>query len=111
MIYRFACPREYKNIRAEFASQEGHKNIHAVFGKGQYESFCSGQPGLDEGKTGLNLPHPSNPDEIAAKVAQMLALSAAESQKMSKAARDKVTPLTWQAHVARWEDVIRKVSE
>lgn len=66
---------------------------------------------IAEGQTGMLLPHPTEPDEIALKAKEMMALSRAERTQIGGAARQRTLELTWQTHVSQWETLIARVAE
>ena len=94
-----------------------HPTLYDACANTVLQSMACGLPGIisesdgakqfvEEGGNGLRLPHPSDPAEIAAKVAQMCALSEEARSEMSEAARRTALPLTWKAHLGRWMEVI-----
>ena len=94
-----------------------HPTLYDACANTVLQSMACGLPGIIseedgakqlvvDGENGLLLPHPSDPAEIAAKLAQMSALSEEARSEMRAAARRTALPLTWKAHLARWMEVI-----
>jgi glycosyltransferase involved in cell wall biosynthesis len=64
-----------------------------------------------EGESGLRLENPADTTALHGRVTEMLTLSPEQRERMGTAARERMRPLTWGAHVARWEEVIARVNE
>ena len=84
------------------------------------QSMASGLPGLisindgaidfvRDGENGFLLTQPQNAGFLAERLNNALALSEAERQQLGKAARETVLPLTWAAHLKKWDDVMAEV--
>ena len=97
-----------------------HPTLYDACANTVLQSMACGLPGIisandgarqfiEDGRNGLQLPHPSDPDEIADKIRQMVDLSLTERQALAHAARETMLPLTWEAHVERWEKLITTI--
>ena len=97
-----------------------HPTLYDACANTVLQSMACGLPGIisandgarqfiEDGRNGLQLPHPSDPDEIADKIRQMVGLSLTERQALAHAARETMLPLTWEAHVERWEKLITTI--
>lgn len=98
-----------------------HPTLYDACANTVLQSMACGLPGIiseqdgarqfvDEGETGLLLPHPTDPDAIAARALQMLLVPPEERQRMANNARNKILQLTWPKHVAEWESLIGTIS-
>ena len=94
-----------------------HPSLYDACANTVLQSMSCGLPGIisakdgaiqfvDEGKTGFALNDPESAGEILTQAEKCLGSSDDERVKMSKAARQKVLPLTWEAHVAKWMRLI-----
>ena len=83
------------------------------------QSMACGLPGLisaadgavefiEEGKNGLILQTPGDPEALAVKLRHALDLPEAEHDRMALAARAAVLPLSWSAHLAGWEAALHR---
>jgi UDP-glucose:(heptosyl)LPS alpha-1,3-glucosyltransferase len=81
------------------------------------QSMACGLPGVisandgavqfvDEGETGFTLHDPLSVSEILTLSERCLELDSGARQRMAEAARAKMLPLTWPAHVAKWMKLI-----
>lgn len=84
------------------------------------QSMACGLPGListadgaaafiRDGENGLLLTRPEDPEAVAAGLRHALAMTPGERSALGRAARATVMPLTWDAHVAAWEMLCRRV--
>lgn len=64
---------------------------------------------VDDGVTGFLLTRPRDASAVAGDVRRALSLGEADRVRMGKAAREKVLPLTWSAHIAKWQAVIKEM--
>lgn len=96
-----------------------HPTLYDACANTVLQSMACGLPGIisardgaiqfvDEGETGFTLNDPEDADEILTLAERCLGLSADERQRMSAAARAKMAPLTWGAHVKKWMKLIKK---
>ena len=85
------------------------------------QSLACGLPGListadgaaefiTAGTNGTLLHHPSDPEELAAKLNDAIQQTGTGRLAMSHAARQTMLPLTWQAHLADWMSVIKSTT-
>ena len=63
---------------------------------------------IDDGKTGFLLDPPASPPALAATLRRALALSPLQRASMGAAARSVTLPLTWEAHLDRWETLFHR---
>jgi len=63
------------------------------------------------GKSGLRLRDSADTGTLHARVEELLAMSPEERRAMGQAARERMLPLTWAAHLARWEEVIARMKD
>lgn len=84
------------------------------------QSMACGLPGListadgaaafiRDGENGLLLTRPEDPEAVAAGLRHALAMTPGKRSALGRAARATVMPLTWDAHVAAWEMLCRRV--
>jgi glycosyltransferase involved in cell wall biosynthesis len=66
---------------------------------------------LRDGVNGFLLPQPREPDDVLRVVKQALGTEAGARDRMAKAARDTVKPLTWQAHLAEWFTLMDEIEK
>ncbi|MGI9239867.1 MAG: glycosyltransferase family 4 protein [Verrucomicrobiales bacterium] len=99
-----------------------HPTLYDASANTVLQSMACGLPGIisahdggrqfvEEGRTGLLLPHPSDPDEIAQKVTKMLETPEPRRQKMGDLSRKKMLEQTWDKHVSDWESLLETVAE
>lgn len=99
-----------------------HPTLYDACANTVLQSMASGLPGLisvndgaidlvRDGENGLLLPQPQEPDDVLRVVQQALKTSPEERERMATAARETVKPLTWQAHLQKWLDVIDEIQE
>jgi len=84
------------------------------------QSMASGLPGLvsvndgaidlvQDGVNGHLLTKPDDAGDIHGRIKAALATSSTGWDSLSKAARQAMLPLTWDAHLAKWMDAIREI--
>lgn len=61
---------------------------------------------LRNGENGLMLYHPQQPEELAARIQEALALGETRWQALATAARETALPLTWERHMAQWAAIM-----
>ena len=96
-----------------------HPSLYDACANTVLQSMACGLPGIistadgacgfvQEGVTGWQLRDPSSPDAVA-----NIAIRAIRSDRrtMAEKARERVTPLTWEAHVTAWESAIRSLAK
>jgi glycosyltransferase involved in cell wall biosynthesis len=99
-----------------------HPTLYDACANTVLQSMASGLPGLisvndgatdfvRDGENGLLLQQPQEPDHVLWMVKQALSLDPAARERMGAAARDTMKPLTWQAHLEKWFEVIGEVEE
>lgn len=82
------------------------------------QSMASGLPGLisihdgaidllRDGENGWLLTDPQNPAALAASLKKAFAMDENQRQAMGLTARETMLPLTWKAHLSKWEDAIK----
>ena len=64
----------------------------------------------DDGATGIRLKNPESVEALRAALERACGMSGRERLAMGQAARAKVLPLTWQAHVDRWAALIARAA-
>ena len=64
---------------------------------------------LRDGENGLLLEHPRDPAAVLTQIRRALQMSEAERVALGTKARETVLPLTWDAHLKRWMDVIAEL--
>lgn len=81
------------------------------------QALASGVPGIistadgahefiRHGENGWLLQNPTDHTELASLMSHALTVGTEERQRLSAAARATVLPLTWDAHVTRWEELL-----
>lgn len=94
-----------------------HPTQYDAFSNTVLQSMACGLPGIisvmdgavdhvRNGENGLMLYHPQQPQELAARIQEALAFDASAWQSLSTAARETVQALTWERHLAEWEEVL-----
>lgn len=94
-----------------------HPTQYDAFSMTVLQSMACGLPGLisvmdgavdhiRNEENGLMLYHPQQPEELARRIQEALALSSEKWQPFSKAARETVLPLTWERHLEQWSELI-----
>jgi glycosyltransferase involved in cell wall biosynthesis len=94
-----------------------HPTLYDACANTVLQSMASGLPGLisvndgatdfvRDGENGFLLPQPQEPDDVLRVVKQALGTDAASRDRMCAVARETVKPLTWQAHLEKWFEVI-----
>ena len=94
-----------------------HPTQYDAFSNTVLQSMACGLPGLisvmdgavdhvRNGENGLMLYHPQQPQELATRIHEALAFDAPAWQALSTAARETVQALTWERHLAEWEEVL-----
>ncbi len=94
-----------------------HPTLYDACANTVLQSMASGLPGIistadgahefiEDGGNGWLLRNPRDAGELHAKMKAVLALSASERAAVGAAARARVLPLTWEAHVGKWEAVL-----
>ncbi len=63
-----------------------------------------------EGENGLLLAEPENPEALAARLREALALPKEKRLAMGRAAHEAMQSLTWERHVREWEEAVAAVS-
>ena len=97
-----------------------HPTMYDACANTVLQSMASGLPGLisvndgaidfvRDGENGYLLPQPGDGEDIRRIVNQALALPKSDWDQLSKAARETMLPLTWDAHVGKWMDAIREI--
>ena len=61
---------------------------------------------IEDGVTGMTLNNPGDAQSIFEQIDRALTLSEAERQVIGEAARKRMRPLTWDAHVDAWEPLM-----
>jgi glycosyltransferase involved in cell wall biosynthesis len=99
-----------------------HPTLYDACANTVLQSMASGLPGLisvndgaidfvKDAQNGLLLPMPQEADDVLRVVKQALAMDPAARERMATAARETVKPLTWQAHLEKWFEVIAEMEE
>ena len=94
-----------------------HPTQYDAFSNTVLQSMACGLPGIvsvmdgavdhvRNGENGLMLYHPQQPQELATRIHEALAFDAPAWQALSTAARETVQALTWERHLAEWEEVL-----
>lgn len=97
-----------------------HPTLYDACANTVLQSMASGLPGLissadgasefiRDGENGLLLREPSDSHHLAERLAEAFALPEARRQAFSANARATVLPLTWQAHVEKWEALFQRL--
>ncbi len=98
-----------------------HPTLYDACANTVLQSMACGLPGLisardgaiqfiEDGVNGVRLDHPEDAAGIHAVVEKALALTDTQRLALGTAARARMLPLTWPAHVARWMEVIAQQS-
>ncbi len=106
-------------VHALYASADWfiHPTLYDACANTVLQSMACGLPGLisvndgaidlvREGENGWLLSHPRDPVAVLTVVRNALATSEEKRSAMGIAARNTMLPLTWEAHLAKWQDVI-----
>ena len=94
-----------------------HPTQYDAFSNTVLQSMACGLPGIvsvmdgavdhvRNGENGLMLYHPQQPQELAARIQEALSYNAQAWQALSNAAHETVRSLTWERHLAEWEEVL-----
>lgn len=94
-----------------------HPTQYDAFSAPVLQSMACGLPGiisvmdgavdhLRNGDNGLMLYHPQQPQELAARIQEALALDSTAWQTMSANARATVLPFTWERHMEEWHALL-----
>lgn len=94
-----------------------HPTQYDAFSAPVLQSMACGLPGIisvmdgavdhiRNGENGLMLYHPQQPQELAARIQEALALEGTTWQAFSNAAHETVRPFTWERHMAEWEQLL-----
>jgi UDP-glucose:(heptosyl)LPS alpha-1,3-glucosyltransferase len=95
-----------------------HPTLYDACANTVLQSMACGLPGIisasdgaiqfiEDGLNGFRLDSPQDPIVLQAAVERALTLTDAQRIVFAEAARKKMLPLTWTAHVARWIEVIK----
>lgn len=95
-----------------------HPTQYDAFSAPVLQSMACGLPGIisvmdgavdhiRSGENGLMLYHPQQPQELAARLQEALAMDKTAWQAMSAAARDTVVPFTWDRHMEEWHTLLK----
>ena len=94
-----------------------HPTQYDAFSNTVLQSMACGLPGIvsvmdgavdhvRNGENGLMLYHPQQPQELAARIQEALSYNAQAWLALSTAAHETVQSLTWERHLAEWEEVL-----
>ena len=95
-----------------------HPTQYDAFSNTVLQSMACGLPGIisvmdgavdhiRNGENGFMLYHPQQSQELASRIQEALALDSAEWQQLSAAAHETVIALTWEKHLAGWEEILK----
>ncbi len=96
-----------------------HPTLYDACANTVLQSMACGLPGLisaqdgaidhiHDGENGLILYHPQKVEELTSRLRQAFALPEQERAAMGSRARDTMLPLTWEAHIDAWLEVIER---
>lgn len=97
-----------------------HPTLYDACANTVLQALASGLPGIisaadgahefiRHGENGWVLQRPTDMAELAGLMRHALRLSAEARQRLSAVARATALPLTWEAHLSRWEDVLQEL--
>ena len=98
-----------------------HPTLYDACANTVLQSMACGLPGLisaqdgaidliRDGENGFLLPKPTDAEDVRNIVNKALSLGENERCRLGLAARHSVQPLTWEAHLSKWHEVIKEVS-
>ena len=64
---------------------------------------------IDHGRNGFLLNDPTDPDQLRHHLEVVSSLAPITRAQIAEAARNRMLPLTWHAHVAQWEELFEKL--
>lgn len=96
-----------------------HPTQYDAFSAPVLQSMACGLPGIisvmdgavdhiRNGDNGLMLYHPQQPQELASRIQEALAMDNARWQEMSANARETVLPFTWDRHMREWQELLEQ---
>lgn len=99
-----------------------HPTLYDACANTVLQSMACGLPGLisvndgaidhvRDGENGLLLTNPTHADALREVIKKALSYDEVTRQAMGRAARETMMPLTWEAHVLKWMDVIGEVRD
>ncbi len=99
-----------------------HPTLYDACANTVLQSMASGLPGIisqadgahefiRHGENGWLLSDPTHAGELAALMRAALAVTLEERARLAAAARATVLPLTWDAHLTRWEALLERLRE
>jgi UDP-glucose:(heptosyl)LPS alpha-1,3-glucosyltransferase len=98
-----------------------HPTLYDACANTVLQSMACGVPGLisvndgaidfiRDGENGFLLKEPTNPASVLEVVKRALAMGDEGRERLGQAARETMLPLTWDAHLHKWLDVIAEVA-